>query len=113
MSVASDRPGAIPLQADEAVEAEPPERLILALVEEDGDWSGFGPLQGAVDEVASAIAGDPRLELAPGSEASIVLASDRMVRALNQAHRGKDAATNVLSFPYQRPPGLAEDADTY
>ena len=113
MSVPSDRSGGLPVQADEPVEAEPPERLTLTIVEEEGDWSGFGPLQDAVDEVARALGRDPRLELEPGSEASIVLASDRMVRRLNHAHRGKDAATNVLSFPFQRPPGAAEEAGAY
>ena len=113
MSVPSDRLGGLPVQADEPVEAEPPERLILTIVEEEGDWSGFGPLQAAVDEVASALGRDPRLELEPGSEASIVLASDAIVRRLNHTHRGKDAATNVLSFPFQRPPGAAEEAGAY
>lgn len=34
-----------------------------------------------------------------GWEASIVLADDDHVRTLNKAFRGKDKATNVLSFP--------------
>jgi probable rRNA maturation factor len=34
-----------------------------------------------------------------------VLADDRIVRELNAAYRGKDAQTNVLSFPFQPPPG--------
>lgn len=33
------------------------------------------------------------------AEASIVLAEDRMIRRLNRHYRGKDEATNVLSFP--------------
>lgn len=113
MSAPGDRPGSAALVADEPAEAEPPERLRLALVEEDGDWSGFGPLQDVVAEVAGALARDRRLELAAGSEASIVLASDAMVHRLNREHRGKDAPTNVLSFPFQRPPGAVEEADGY
>ena len=35
------------------------------------------------------------------------------MRRLNLAYRGKDAPTNVLSFPFQRPPGTAGDADAY
>lgn len=31
-------------------------------------------------------------------------------RAFNRHYRGKDAATNVLSFPAERPPGLPKDA---
>ena len=34
-----------------------------------------------------------------------MLADDGMVRQLNATYRGKDAATNVLSFPFQAPPG--------
>jgi probable rRNA maturation factor len=47
--------------------------------------------------------------VAPGSEASVVLGSDALVRRLNRTYRGKDAATNVLSFPFQRPPGAPEE----
>ena len=34
-----------------------------------------------------------------------MLGSDALVRRLNRTYRGKDAPTNVLSFPFQRPPG--------
>jgi probable rRNA maturation factor len=33
------------------------------------------------------------------AEVSVLLADDRRVRELNRAYRGKDSATNVLSFP--------------
>ncbi len=29
----------------------------------------------------------------------------------NHSYRGKNNATNILSFPFERPPGLPEDAD--
>jgi probable rRNA maturation factor len=35
----------------------------------------------------------------PAGEISLVLADDAFVRALNRDHRGKDTATDVLSFP--------------
>jgi probable rRNA maturation factor len=38
-------------------------------------------------------------ELAPGAGFTARLTSDREVRRLNRAYRGKDAATDVLSFP--------------
>jgi probable rRNA maturation factor len=41
-----------------------------------------------------------KLSLA-GAELSIVLGDDALVRGLNKAWRGKDAPTNVLSFPAQ------------
>jgi probable rRNA maturation factor len=103
----------VALPAETAAEPEPPERLSITLVREDGDWTGFGPLDDAIHEAAGALAGHPLLPLPPGSEASIVLGSDALVRRLNLAYRGKDAATNVLSFPFQRPPGSGPDDDTY
>src|SRR4029079_7926612 len=42
-----------------------------------------------------------------------VLASDALVRRLNRNYRGKDTATNVLSFPFQRPPGAESEDRTY
>ena len=102
-SVASDPPA----------EPEPPERLALTLVEEDGDWSGFGPLEEAAHQAAAALAQYPRVPLAPGSEVSVVLGSDALVRRLNSTYRGKDTATNVLSFPFQKPPGVGAGDGAY
>jgi probable rRNA maturation factor len=109
MSVSGDS-SPVPLPAETTSEAEPPERLTICLVSEDGDWSGFGAVEDAVRGAAGALARHPRLTLPPACEASVVLASDEVVRRLNLAHRGKDAATNVLSFPFQPPPG-AEPGD--
>jgi probable rRNA maturation factor len=36
-------------------------------------------------------------------ELSLLLVSDRAIRRLNRAHRGKDEATDVLSFPQEEP----------
>ena len=101
------------LPADEPAEAEPPSRLELTIAEEDGDWSGFPPLEGVVRQAAAALARHRRLVLARDSEASVVLGSDALVRRLNRTYRGKDAPTNVLSFPYREPPGAAGDAGSY
>ena len=38
-------------------------------------------------------------------ELSLLLVSDRRIRALNREHRGKDKATDVLSFPQDEPAG--------
>lgn len=35
----------------------------------------------------------------PGASLSVALVGDRAIRRLNLAHRGKDRATDVLSFP--------------
>jgi probable rRNA maturation factor len=95
--------------ADTAAEAEPPERLSIALIEEAGDWSDFAPVEPAIERAAAALARHPRCGRAVGAEASVVLASDAVVRRLNSAYRGKDAPTNVLSFPFQTPPGARAD----
>ena len=40
-----------------------------------------------------------------------MLANDALVRELNRTYRGKDAPTNVLSFPFQAPPGARPPDD--
>jgi probable rRNA maturation factor len=39
------------------------------------------------------------------AELSILLVTDRRIRTLNREWRGKDRATDVLSFPISEPPG--------
>jgi probable rRNA maturation factor len=104
---------ASPLAADEPTDAEPPERLTVAIVEEGGDWSAFGAVARPIGQAAAALAQRTEPSLRRRCEASVVLGNDALVRRLNLAYRGKDAATNVLSFPYQRPPGAGEDEDGY
>ncbi|MDB5689189.1 MAG: rRNA maturation RNase YbeY [Sphingomonas bacterium] len=63
----------------------------------DGDWEGL-----AARAVRSAIAHSPYTFLAGlrlGVEVSVKFAEDEEVRTLNASFRGKDKATNVLSFP--------------
>jgi probable rRNA maturation factor len=102
-----------PLPADIAAEPEPPGRLSVTLVEEDGDWTGFGPIEEPIRQAAAAVSRHPRLPIAPGSEASVVLGSDALVQRLNRTYRSKDAATNVLSFPFQRPPGAGPEVGAF
>ena len=40
----------------------------------------------------------------PGAALSLSLVNDREIRALNREHRGKDRATDVLSFPLHPEP---------
>lgn len=77
-------------------ESEPPERLRLDILIEDGDWSAFTAVESALADAAEAVA--RRLDL-KDAEAAVALSSDERVRALNLAYRGKDKPTNVLSFP--------------
>jgi len=101
-------PASLSFPAIEAAQPEAASRLRLSIVEEDGDWSGFGPAEPAIDRAAAALARHPHCRLERDGEASIVLGSNALVQRLNRSYRAKDAPTNVLSFPYQRPPGVAD-----
>ncbi|MBI4725384.1 MAG: rRNA maturation RNase YbeY [Rhodomicrobium sp.] len=74
-----------------------PSRTCADISIEDGRWvsvSGFAEL--IPDLVADTLL---TVRLAPETHTvSIALLSDAEIRALNKAFRGKDAATNVLSF---------------
>lgn len=79
-----------------------------------GDWSAFrADLEAlAADALAAAAAvlaaSEPEArDDALGRETAVVFADDATVRALNARYRGKDAATNVLAFPTDSPPGVA------
>src|SRR5260221_472000 len=52
-----------------------------------------------ITRVVGAVLGDRRVGPGRAAEVSVVLARDPFVRRLNRDHRGKDTATNVLSFP--------------
>jgi probable rRNA maturation factor len=71
----------------------------LDLVVESERWVAVGNLEAlarsAVD-AALAVAGHPPDD---DIELSLLLADDAAVQALNRSWRGKDAPTNVLSFP--------------
>jgi probable rRNA maturation factor len=77
---------------------------VLTILEQGGDWGGFGDRDAAIRAAADALIGHPRCESARGAEACIMLANDALVRELNRTYRGKDAPTNVLSFVSQHPP---------
>jgi probable rRNA maturation factor len=83
--------------------------LVVLITIADADWSAFTGAEAAVRDAAAALAQHQRCVRANGMEASIVLAGDALVRGLNRTYRGKDAATNVLSFPFQVPPGAKRD----
>jgi probable rRNA maturation factor len=62
--------------------------------------------------VAAALVRHPACAAVHGAEACVVLANDAMVRSLNRDYRGKDAPTNVLSFPFQAPAVAVRSDDT-
>jgi probable rRNA maturation factor len=93
------------LDSESAPEPDPSGDLHISLVQEQADWSGFADPEQAICAAAAALASHPQGARARGAEAGVVLADDRMVRELNATYRGKNAPTNVLSFPFQAPPG--------
>jgi probable rRNA maturation factor len=74
-------------------------RIAADVIIEDARWGAEAPL-GALIETAVETAVDvARLAVPLGAELAVVLTDDARVRALNRDYRGKDAPTNVLSFP--------------
>jgi probable rRNA maturation factor len=61
--------------------------------------------RGAKTAVRQAIAAAAGAVPERTGELAIVLTDDAAIRALNRTWRGKNEATNVLSFPAQSPPG--------
>ena len=76
---------------------------------EDEAWVAAAPQ--AQDLVQAAAAGALRQAEFDGEAVTILLTDDDSVRDLNARFRGKDYATNVLSFPADLPEGLPEDFD--
>ncbi len=80
--------------------------LEIGLSIEDPAWHGLVPgLTDLVEAVSRATLGCAALKAGAGgsSELSIVLGDDALLRRLNSRYRGRDRATNVLSFAYRDP----------
>jgi probable rRNA maturation factor len=91
--------------AEASTDSEPPERLPVEVLHQAGDWSAFAAPEPAIETAAMAVASHPQSRWLDGAEASVILADDALIRSLNSTYRGKDKPTNVLSFPFQLPPG--------
>jgi probable rRNA maturation factor len=86
-----------------AAEKRKPVSLKLALMVEDADWLADLPEAAALVRKAgrramAQAAADGWRGSAVGHEICFVLADNRRMRRLNHQYRGKDKATNVLSF---------------
>ncbi|MCO5064121.1 MAG: rRNA maturation RNase YbeY [Rhizobiaceae bacterium] len=67
---------------------------------EAGDWPPLAELEAVCRRACDAAQAELRREIPPsGTEVSILFTDDRHIRTLNAQWRGKDKATNVLSFP--------------
>ncbi|MCG7602007.1 rRNA maturation RNase YbeY [Halomonas sp. McH1-25] len=67
-------------------------------------------LPGEQELVAWVAAVLARHDVAPDSEVTIRLVDSEESQALNRDYRGKDKPTNVLSFPFEAPPGMEDVA---
>lgn len=74
-------------------------RIAADVIVEDEGWGSEASLIALVDRAIEATADVARLDVPPDAEVSVVLTDDARVRVLNRVYRGKDAPTNVLSFP--------------
>jgi probable rRNA maturation factor len=87
-------------------------RLDVAVVRHDETWRGARVTDAMLARAARA-GFNAAMPLTPGTyEVSILLTDDEEMRALNRTWRGKDASTNVLSFPASddpTEPGLLGD----
>jgi probable rRNA maturation factor len=70
-------------------------------------WTELGELETLVRRSVDAALAVARPSLPERPEVSVLLADDAALRELNRAWRGKDSATNVLSFPAAPQPGPA------
>jgi len=64
-----------------------------------GDWPARSVLRRVARRAVDATLASLPTDLAADAELSLVFTDDAAVRALNARYRGKDAASNVLSFP--------------
>jgi probable rRNA maturation factor len=81
--------------------------MLEIAIEADADWDSSRSWEKLVREAAEAAIAESALPQLTASERpvelSVRLAGDDEVRALNARWRGKDKATNVLSFPLANP----------
>jgi len=81
-------------------------------IEADAEWDSsiaWGPLAERAAAAAVAESAFPQLASSPrGVEIALRLTSNEEVRVLNAKWRGKDQATNVLSFPMAEPDELID-----
>jgi probable rRNA maturation factor len=87
-------------------------RLDVFVVRHDGAWRASGVTDAMVARAARSGFNAGRPSSTGPYEVSVLLTDDAEMRALNRTWRGKDAATNVLSFPASNDlsePGLLGD----
>ncbi len=72
-------------------------------VVKSASWSALPDAEAIAVRAIEAAASLARVKLLVGAELSLLLTDDAEMRGINKQWRGKDAATNVLSFPAVEP----------
>ena len=78
----------------------------LDIMVEAGEWSAVEDVEALAQKAAEAASVVARRD-GETLEISVMLTDDAHIRDLNRTWRGKDKATNALSFPAPEPPGSA------
>lgn len=73
--------------------------ITIELTIEAGDWGEEAAVRAEIERAIAGAVEVGRFDLPPYAELSVVLTDDAHIRELNRTWRGKDKATNVLSFP--------------
>ncbi|MEM8743656.1 MAG: rRNA maturation RNase YbeY [Pseudomonadota bacterium] len=76
----------------------PPQRLLIDVIRRDDAWGDVVSEDVLVNAAQAAFAASGTVLPGP-AEVSLLLCDDHEIRELNRNWRGKDEATNVLSFP--------------
>ena len=87
--------------------------LAIDIAVEHDAWSTLGNVEPRVRSAVEAALAVGDADVPDDSELSLVLCDDAFIRDLNQRWRGKDKATNVLSFPSADPTMLGDIVVAY
>ena len=87
--------------------------LAIDIAVEHEAWSALGDLDARVRSAVDAALAVGGGDMPVHAELSLVLCDDAFIRDLNQRWRGKDMATNVLSFPSADPAMLGDIVVAY
>lgn len=81
--------------------------ITIDIAVESSSWAAMPDLDALVRRSIDTAAQALTPAVPDGAEVSILFGDDAAIRRLNKDWRGKDAATNVLSFPSGQPAGFA------
>jgi probable rRNA maturation factor len=73
--------------------------IVIDIAIESPLWEAFGAAAGVAETAITATLHCTDAKLRAGTEISLLLCDDAVIRGLNRRWRGQDKPTNVLSFP--------------